>query len=89
VTDDSWEWWADPDDQGALDQWAKPDDYGVPSNTFGFVPEEFYAIVGHVVMLAALVELQLLRLVWVFDRSEPQETYAGMPGAQLIHLLRR
>lgn len=42
---------------------TEPDRFGVPGNTFGAVPEDFYAAMGRIVNLGALVEQRLSLLV--------------------------
>lgn len=88
MIDESVQWWDGTADPGPLDQWAQPDKFGIPSNYFGSVPETFYGIVGRVALLAALVELEMLRLLWFLDRSRAQEVYAGKPAGQLLKLCR-
>lgn len=62
------------------------DQYGVPESMFGPVPEEFYGLVGRVVMLSTLVEDRILMLLWALD-DEPQPTHAGKPFWQLRQLI--
>lgn len=61
-----------------------PDAFGVPGNTFGPVPEEFYAVVGRIVMVSAILELGLWDLTQALDRTKPQSEHAGKPASQLI-----
>ena len=60
------------------------DRYGVPSNMFGVVPDDFYAIVGRVIMLATQVEYRVLALLWALDRQQPQDVHAGKPARELL-----
>lgn len=53
---------------------------------FGPVPEEFYGLVGRVVMTSTLVEDRTLMLLWALD-DEPQPTHAGKPFWQLRQLI--
>lgn len=62
------------------------DQYGVPESMFGPVPEEFYGLVGRVVMLSTLVEDRMLMLLWAMD-DKPQPTHAGKPFWQLQQLI--
>jgi len=61
------------------------DRYGVPSNMFGVVPDDFYAIVGRVIMLATQVEYRVLALLWALDRQQPQDVHAGKPARELLN----
>ncbi len=61
------------------------DAFGVPANMLGSVPEEFYAVVGRVVMVSAIVELRLWDLAQVLDRTKPQHEYAGKSAQQMIN----
>jgi hypothetical protein len=63
------------------------DPYGIPPNMFGIVPEEFFGALGRVVMVAALLELQLLDLVTTLDQAS-QQTHAGKSGTELIKACR-
>jgi hypothetical protein len=65
-----------------------PDPYGIPDQFFGPVPGQFYAVVGRVTMLGALLEQRLLELLWSVD-EEPQELHAGKHVAQLLTLIER
>ncbi|RYU15551.1 hypothetical protein [Nocardioides iriomotensis] len=62
------------------------DQYGVPESMFGPVPEEFYGLVGRVVMVSTLVEDRTLMLLWALD-DQPQPTHAGKPFWQLRQLI--
>ncbi len=62
--------------------WAGADQYGIPGNTFGDVPEEFYGVVGRVVMLSALIENKYAGLVTKLDRTV-EATHAGKSVGQL------
>ena len=63
-----------------------PDSYGIPDQLFGQVPGQFYAVVGRVTMLGALVEQRLLELLWAVDDG-PQSQHAGKPVSQLMRLI--
>lgn len=65
------------------------DTYGVPDGLFGQVPEEFYALVGRIVIIASLIENHLLELVWALDQAQPQNFHAGKQGSELIKTARR
>jgi hypothetical protein len=66
------------------------DRYGVPSKYFGTVDDEFYGIVGRVVLLASLVELQLFHLLSTLDgKVGAQERHAGTQATTLIKECRR
>lgn len=65
-----------------------PDGYGVPDQFFGPVPGQFYAVVGRVTMLGALLEQRLLEMLWAVDDG-PQALHAGKPVAQLLRLIER
>ena len=57
-----------------------------PGDVFGRVPEEFYGLLGRVVMLSTLVEDRTLMLLWALD-DQPQPTHAGKPFWQLQQLI--
>jgi hypothetical protein len=63
------------------------DAYGIPSSFFGSVSDEFYGMVGRVVLVAALLEDRLLCLLWALDRA-PQPTHAGKLRSELMTLCR-
>jgi hypothetical protein len=59
--------------------------YGIPGDYFSGVDHGFYGVVGRIVMLASLVELQLFHLVCTLDaKPRAQERYAGKPARQMI-----
>lgn len=62
------------------------DMYGIPDQFFGPVPGQFYAVVGRVTMLGALLEQRVLELLWAVDEG-PQGLHAGKPVAQLLNLI--
>ena len=64
------------------------DPWGVPEGLFGPVPKEFYAVVGRVTMLAALVDDMLLRLAWSLT-DEVQSVHAGKYGDKLETVCRK
>lgn len=66
-----------------------PDAFGVPGNMCGDVPEDFYAVVGRIVMVSAVLELKLLNLAQGLDRKNPQSAYAGKPAGRLITSTRK
>lgn len=63
-----------------------PDGYGIPDQFFGPVPGQFYAVVGRVTMLGALLEQRLLELLWAVDDG-PQALHAGKPVTQLLKMI--
>ena len=65
-----------------------PDQYGIPDNLFGHVPEEFYALIGRVVMMASYLEDCLLDLLQAMDDA-PQITHADKFGNDLVKLARQ
>jgi hypothetical protein len=66
------------------------DRYGIPSNYFGAVDDEFYGVVGRIVLVASLVELQLFHLLSTLDgRAGAQERHAGTPTTTMIRECRR
>lgn len=75
------------DFEGLDNPYKMSDPYGIPPNMFGIVPEELFGALGRVVMVAALLELQLLDLVTTLDQAS-QETHAGQSGTQLIKACR-
>jgi hypothetical protein len=62
------------------------DGYGIPDQFFGPVPGQFYAVVGRVTMLGALLEQRVLELLWAVDEG-PQALHAGKPVTQLLKLI--
>lgn len=64
------------------------DSWGIPDNLFGPVPEEFYAVVGRVAMLAALLDDMMLRLTWALT-DEVQSVHAGKVAPELDKVCRR
>lgn len=63
------------------------DRFGVPENAFGLVPEDFYGLVGRIVMLAALVDDRVLSLLWALD-SAPQQEHSGKPTDAVVRMIR-
>jgi hypothetical protein len=63
------------------------DQYGVPDNMFGHVPEEFYGMVGRVVMVAAVLEMRLWDLATTLDGFD-QQKHAGKSAKQLEEVCR-
>lgn len=61
------------------------DAYGIPHNMFGYELGEFPALVGRVVMVAAVVELKLEFLVMGLS-GEPQEAHAGKSAKTSVDL---
>ncbi|WP_284990860.1 MULTISPECIES: hypothetical protein [unclassified Arthrobacter] len=61
------------------------DPYGIPDNMFGYDLGEFPALVGRVVMVAAVVELKLEFLVMSLS-GESQEAHAGKSAKASIDL---
>lgn len=76
------EWLVSRDGSQASDPW------GVPASFFGGVPEDFYGVVGRVVMLSALLENRLHVLLSALD-SDQADRLAGQSGTVLIGELRR
>lgn len=62
------------------------DSYGIPDQFFGPISGQFYAVIGRVTMLGALLEQRLLELLWAID-DEPQPVHAGKPVAALMRLI--
>jgi hypothetical protein len=61
------------------------DRYGIPGNYFGHVDDDFYGVVGRIVMLASLVELKLFELLCTLDgQPGAHERYAGKPAGAVI-----
>lgn len=60
--------------------WDEPDEFGVPSNMFGYVPEDFIRALGRIVMLSALVENLLAHLVARTGRLDSEETMTWAAG---------
>ena len=66
------------------------DRYGIPATYFGRVDDDFYGLVGRIVMLASLVELQLFYLLCtLYAMPQAQERYAGKPAKQMIDSCRK
>lgn len=66
------------------------DAYGIPANHFGNVPEEFFGLVGRVVMMAATVEDRLVTLVETLTVPPvPQSQYAGQMANSSLDLIER
>jgi hypothetical protein len=59
------------------------DKYSIPDSIFGYVPEEFYALMGRVVMLGAFLESRLENLLVSMSRS-PQDEHAGKHAGLLL-----
>ena len=66
----------------------QPDRFGVPSNWFGAVPDDFYGLLGRVVMVAAVVENRLTTLLAAVNGGDTQK-FAGLAARQSINELRR
>lgn len=58
------------------------DAFGIPAGFFGAVPEEFFGVIGRIVLLAGLLEQRVLALVWTLDPTEEQHVQAGQPAAR-------
>lgn len=58
------------------------DSYGIPDHIFGTVDDAFYAAVGRVTMLAALLEERLFDLLSAFH-LDSIDTVGGQPGTKL------
>lgn len=63
-------------------------DWGIPERFFGPVAEDFYAVVGRVTMMAALVDDMVLRLTWALT-YDAQLVHAGRPISQLDGICRK
>lgn len=63
------------------------DRFGVPDNAFGLVPEDFYGLVGRIVMLAPLVDDRVLSLLWALD-SAPQQEHSGKHTDAVVRMIR-
>jgi hypothetical protein len=63
--------------------WPVSDRYGIPDNYVGQVEDDFFGIVGRIVMLASLVELKLFDLLCTLD-FKPQDQHAGKPAGEMI-----
>lgn len=64
------------------------DSWGIPESFFGPVSDEFYAVVGRVTMLAALLDDMMLRLAWALT-DEVQSVHAGKFATELDRVCRR
>ena len=64
------------------------DAYGIPDNMFGEVPEEFFAMIGRIVMVTSFLELRVLDLLTELEQT-PQDVHAGKSGTDLIKGCRR
>ncbi|SFB38853.1 hypothetical protein SAMN05192575_109172 [Nocardioides alpinus] len=64
------------------------DSYGIPNHFFGPIPGQFYAVIGRVTMLGALLEQRVLELLWAID-DEPQPVHAGKSVAELLRLIEK
>jgi len=67
------------------------DRFGIPVNTSGPVPEDFYALIGRITVLAALLEdrLHLCVCRWTLRPDpQPEEYLAGESATRLIRELR-
>ena len=49
---------------------------------FGVVPEDFYAVVGRIVLVATMVEDRTLMLLWALDDAT-QDTHAGRSASDI------
>lgn len=58
------------------------DRFGVPESMFGPVPDDFYAVVGRIVLVATLVEDRTLTVLWALDDA-PQDTHAGRSASEI------
>lgn len=70
------------------DGWYDVDRWGVPTNMFGPVGEDFYGLTGRIVLVSALLE-QRLQDLYVAVARVPQGQMAGESGSSLIKALRR
>ncbi len=58
------------------------DRWGVPHNMFGAIGEDFYGLVGRIVLVSALLENRL-HVLFCALASAPEEERAGEPGTEL------
>lgn len=58
------------------------DRFGVPNSMFGSVPEDFYAVVGRIVLVATMVEDRTLAILWALDDAT-QDTHAGRSASDI------
>ena len=58
------------------------DNFGVPDSMFGPVPEDFYAVVGRIVLVTTMVEDRTLVLLWALDDAT-QDTHAGRSASHI------
>lgn len=58
------------------------DRFGVPDSMFGLVPEDFYAVVGRIVLVATMVEDRTLMLLWALNDAT-QDTHAGRSASDI------
>lgn len=58
------------------------DRFGVPDSMFGSVPEDFYAVVGRIVLVATMVEDRTLMVLWALDDAT-QDTHAGRSASDI------
>lgn len=63
------------------------DQWGVPTNMFEPVPEDFYGVVGRITSVSALAE-QRLHDLYCALADQPQDVHAGAPGTFMIKKLR-
>lgn len=71
---------------GTSDHWAM-DRWGVPHNMFGAIGEDFYGLVGRIVLVSALLENRL-HVLFCALASAPEEERAGEPGTELAKACR-
>lgn len=62
-----------------------PDRFGVPTQMFGQVPDDFYGLIA---LVATLLEDRVLSLLWALD-DEPQATHAGLAATRLVPMIRQ
>jgi len=58
------------------------DRFGVPDSMIGSVPEDFYAVVGRIVLVATMVEDRTLMVLWALDDAT-QDTHAGRSASDI------
>jgi hypothetical protein len=69
-----------------VDDFRKADEFGIPITMFGYVSELFYATIGRVAMLAALIDTKMLELLWALD-DHTQDVISDRYGNKLEDLV--
>jgi len=63
------------------------DRYGVPANLLGSIPEEYFALLGRIVAVAGVVEIQIAHLHAALS-DEPQARSFGLSSGRALQELR-